>query len=129
MVGLLKSSFFKTEIAFDTTYKNYLEMMLLEGEIIEESLPIYKSGEVFAWFTNKRIIFTSSPVNIGAFGHTTEFEFLPYSSIQRYMLLDGNTINSFKVEIFLIDRINISFFMSSMGEAADVLKFIAKKCK
>jgi len=42
---------------------------------IEKSLSPYKSGEVFAWFTNKRIIFTSSPVSVGALGRTAEVEF------------------------------------------------------
>ncbi len=128
MLCFLKSSFFKTEMIFDSIYMSYLEMHLLEGEELIKSMSPYKSGEVIAWFTNKRIIFTSSPVNISALGKTTEMEFLPYTSIQRYSFFDANTGGAYKVEIFLSDKIDFSFYASNLSEGMEILKFIGSKC-
>ena len=128
MIAFLKSTFFKTEKIFDRAYMGCLEMLLLEGEEFVKSVSPYKSGEVVAWFTNKRIIFTSSAVSLRVPGKTAEVEFLPYRSIKRYTFLNGNSGSEFKVDIFLGDELDVSFFMSGIGEAMEVLKLIGEKC-
>ena len=128
MIAFLKSTFFKTEKIFDRAYMGCLEMLLLEGEEFVKSVSPYKSGEVVAWFTNKRIIFTSSAVSLSVPGKTAEVEFLPYRSIKRYTFLNGNSGSEFKVDIFLGDELDVSFFMSGIGEAMEVLKLIGEKC-
>jgi len=128
MIYFLQSSFLKTEMLFDRGYMSYLESFLLEDEEIIKSISPYKSGEVLAWFTNKRLIFTSSPADISASGKTTEFEFLPYKNIQRYSLLDGNTSDSFKVELFVSDKIDVSFFVTNADDAMRIVKLLGEKC-
>jgi len=128
MIYNLQSTFFKTDLCFGGDYMGYLDLLLLEGEEVIKTIPPYKSLEVIAWFTNKRIIFTSSPATINALGKTGEVEFLPYKSIQSYMLLNGNTLDSYKVDLFLGGQWDISFFMPTIGEAMDVLKLIGEKC-
>ncbi len=128
MIYSLKSSFFKSELLFDRAYMSYLEQFLLEGEEIIKSMSPYKSGEVVAWFTNKRIIFTSSPAEMSVPGNIWEIEFLPYKSIQRYSFLDGNTSDSFKIELFISDKLDISFFADNPDEAKGLVSFLGERC-
>ena len=128
MIAFLKSDFFKTEKIFDRAYMSYLERFFLEGEEFLKNISPYKSGDVVAWFTNKRIIFTSASADFGVAGQTTEIEFLLYKSIQRYSFLDANTSEEYKIELFISDKINVSFFMTEIKDAAEVLKLIGEKC-
>ena len=128
MITFVKSTFLKTEKIFSRIYMSRLEMLLVEGEEFVKSISPYKSGEVIAWFTNKRVIFTSSAIEFCVPGKVNEVEFLPYRSAKRYAFLEGNNGKEFKVDIFLADELDVSFFMSDMGDAMEILKLLGEKC-
>ena len=126
MLELLEAPFFKTDSVFEEVKMNYLRRHLPEGENIISELPIYKSGEVFAFFTDKRILLTNSPDTFDELNRTNEIEFLPYKSIERYIFLEATSVRKYKLDIIVSEETKFSFFLTDLSDTMKILELIGK---
>ena len=126
MIYSLKTSFSKADIHFDEVYMSFIKAHKLDGEDFIKELSPYKSLDVFAFFTNKRIIFIRTTDNVATFKNPWEIEFLPYKNIQRTNWLESKLPVSYKLEIFLHDNISFSFTSTDLSEALLLSKIIGK---
>ncbi len=90
MIGLIKSTFFENEEASTTFPKIYL----YAEEIILKS---FKSVDIYAHFTNKRIIFSK----LTSISDEVEIEYVPYNTIHRFTFLISNKLKSYTIELTL----------------------------
>lgn len=94
MIGLVKSTFFEIKESSITFPKIHLctEEMILKS---------FKSIDICAFFTNKRIIFTK----LTSISNELEIEYVPYRTIQRFTFLDSNKLKSYTIELTLPELI------------------------
>ena len=115
MIGSVKSPFTTSKIEKSSIVHQHLS----DGE---EILNVYRSLNIYAIFTNKRIIFTYAENTDGE----SAIEFIPYRSIVRLDYLDSEELNTCNVEIYFPDCIVIQFSFPSQSEATSLIKSIEK---
>ncbi len=113
MIGSAKSPFHIDSTEKGLSLKPYLDSS-------EEIAKAYKNMNMYAFFTNKRIIFTytKKPAD------ETTIEFVPYQSIVRLAYLDSEELNTYNVEIHFPDCIVLQFSFSNQSEAISLIKLI-----
>ena len=115
MIGSVNSPFFTAKIGKDSIIHQHLS----DGEKIIKS---YKNLNIYAVFTNKRIIFTYAEKPPGE----TAIEFVPYRSIVRLDYLSSEKLCTHNVEIYFPDCITLQFTFTSQLEAANLIKLAEK---
>ncbi len=127
MIGNLKMPFLKTNETFAETNMVYIKLHLLEGEKIIRDLPTYQSGDVYVFFTHKRMVFTHSPNIFSSFDIPYEIEFLHYNSIQRFTFLESCVGRNYQLNIVVSDSTEFSIFFTELNEVMKVLDLIGMK--
>ncbi len=117
MIGFVKSTFFESKESSITLPKTYLykEEMILKS---------FKSVDIFAYFTNKRIIFTKLP-NIS---NELEIEYIPYRTIQRFTFLISNKLKSYTIELTL-PELSLFFTTNIQSDAFSFKKLLDEYIK
>lgn len=126
MIGLLKMPFFKRDKALDEMYMTEIGLYLLDDEKIDERLPMFVSGDVAAFFTDKRLVFVRKPQNKSGFDKVFEIEFLPYRSIQRFSLLKSNIERAYNIYVTVSAKAEFSFCLEDLGAATRILELMGK---
>lgn len=117
MIGLIKSTFFEDKelsINFPKTYL-YKEESILKS---------FKSVNIYAYFTNRRIIFTK----VTSISNELEIEYVPYRTIQRFTFLISNKLNSYTIELTLAE-LSLYFTTSIQSDAFSFKKLLDKYIK
>ena len=126
MIGNLRTPFSKSDIILDGLYLLTFGLHQIEGENIINDLPVYKSGEIMAFFTDKRIVFSCKPDQFGSFDKSSGFEFLPYKSIRRFALFSDHLARNYTLDIVVSDNVTIPFYLSDSHEATKISRLIGK---
>lgn len=126
MIGCLRMPFFKRDNALDEMYMTEIRLYLLDDEKVEEKIPMFVSGDVAAFFTDKRMVFVRRPQNVRGFEKILEMEFLPYKSVQNFSFLKSNFERSYNIYIALSSETEFSFSLEDFDEATRILELIGK---
>ena len=128
MITYLNMPFFKRDDAWEEIYMTGIKAYLLTDEKIEQKLPMFVSGDVAMFFTDKRMVFVRRPQNLNGFEKILEMEFLPYRSIKKFSFLKSNFEKDYCIYISVAEESDFSFALDDLGVVTRILEIIGRKC-
>ncbi len=111
-----KREYLLTTKPVDEQIMTIIQKFLTDNECV---LSIFDGSEVFAFFTNKKIIFVCRRT-----GSIYETELLPYQSISRCIVLGSQDAGYGKLELVISDEIIISFCLPKYMDAVKLYRQI-----